>query len=183
MALEPFASEADMENRSLGEITTSSHPFLANELEAASRNIRNHCRWHIATVEQIDYVRRGPFVKDVWLPAMQIQSITAVTIDGAVWANPTVVDFDPDTGWTNLRGSNVEVKFIAGYSEVPEDLMTLTLTLAARGLGTSLGFVREQAGTVSVTHSQAGFNVAASSALLPHEKADLDATYRLGRLP
>lgn len=177
MALDPesFASAQDMQDRSLGAITTTSHPFLERELKAATRTIRNACGWHIATAQQVRHRRVRPWHEAVWLPAMQIESIVSATVDG-VEVTPSSVKFDPETGWTNLRGSDVTVEYVAGFPAVPEDLVQLTVELAAGGLGTPLGISREQAGGVSVTFTRM------SGALTSDDEARL-AAYRIGALP
>ena len=177
---ENFATPEDMADRTLGQITEASHPFLQRELDAATQDIRDFCRWHVAPSRQLTYRRAGRRVDDVWLPAMEIQTVDAVTIDGTVFdANAlSGVEFDPSTGWTNLRGRSVVVKYTAGFEKVPANLVTATLELAATALGTSLGFAREQAGTVSVTFDRAGGGVDAGSA-----GGQRLIAYQLGRLP
>ncbi len=176
----PFASAALMESRSQGAITKASHPFLDEELRAATRAIREFCRWHVAPARSVTYRRAGATPDDVWLPAMEIASIDAVTIDGVEWTPERVaaVEFDPLTGWTNLRGRRVAVTYTAGFPTVPADLVAATLELAALGLGTALGQAREQAGMVSLTFDQVGGaiddNSPSGRRLIP---------YRIGRLP
>lgn len=177
---DPFASTSLMEDRSQGAITTASHPHLARELEAATRDIKDFCRWHISPRKSVTQKRRGRFAEDVWLQAMQIESIDAVTIDGVEYTEDQVaaVEFDEDTGWTNLRGRLVEVTFTAGFVEVPETVETATLELAAAGLGTALGAMREQAGSVSITFDRAGGGIEEGSVL-----ARRLLPYQIGRLP
>lgn len=174
MALEPFATAQQMADRSQGAIPTD-HPFLATELKAATRQIRNACGWHIAKVEQLRYRKVRPFSEAVWLPALQIQSIDSGTIDGATVA-ATTAGFDPEIGWTPFVGRDVDITFTAGYAEVPEDLVTLTLELAAGALGSPLGISREQAGTVSVSYTRTSGELTAAD----HDRL---AAYKLGRLP
>jgi len=173
-----FASAELMQDRSGGEISPTSHTYLERELKAATQRIRNFCGWHVAKVETLTYRHAGPFVRDVWLPAMEIASIDSVRVNGTVWETPAVagVEFDPDTGWTNLRGRDVLVTFTAGYAEVPADIEALTLELAAVGLGTSLGFSRQQAGAVSVSFDRSGGGLSADA------EAQL-APYRVEHLP
>jgi hypothetical protein len=181
---DPFASTALMEQRSQGAITLTSHPYLPRELASASQDIKDFCRWHITPRKSVTQKRRGRFAEDVWLQAMQIEKIDAVTIDGVEYTEDQVaaVEFDEETGWTNLRGRMVEVTFTAGFVEVPEPIETATLQIAARALGSPLGVVREQAGGVSVTHSQIGFNIAGGNLILPAEQSSL-TPYQIGRLP
>ena len=175
MAIEDnFASVTDMQERSQGMITAATHPFLEKELKAATRTIRNACGWHIAGKGEVTFKRVRPFPDDVWLPAMRIESITSATVDGAVRADGFV--FDPDTGWTNIRGCAVDVTFVAGFETVPEDLMLLTLELAAGGLGTALNITREQAGAVSITYARTSGGLV----LADHERL---VPYKLGWLP
>lgn len=184
MALTPFATKEQMDQRTRGAITLSSHPFLETELKAASSLIRNHCGWHIAKQETLRLRQFRQRAEHIWLPAMEIESITKITVDGTEWdATPvSAVDFDRATGQTTLCARKVDIEFVAGFAEVPEDLITLTLQIAARALGSPLGLVREQAGTVAVTHSQSGFNIAGGDVLLEPEKAGL-AAYKLGWVP
>lgn len=184
MPLTPFAAATDMQQRTKGAITVSSHPFLEKELAAASRLIRDHCGWHIAGKENLRHRRTRRWSEDVWLPAMEIDTVTKVAVDGIEWDADRLeqVEFDRDIGWTNLCGRIVDVEFTAGFEEIPESLVTLTLQVAARALGSPLGLVREQAGTVSVTHSQSGSNIAGGDVLLPAE-IDVLSAYKLGRLP
>lgn len=169
-----FASEEEMEQRSQGAIPAD-HPFLKRELEAATREIRSACGWHIAKVETLTFERVGPFAEQVWLSAMEITAITAATIDG-VDIDPATIEFDKQTGWTSLCGRRRSVTFTAGYAEVPADLVTLTLELAAGALGSPIGVSREQAGAVSLTYTRT------SGALQPADRDRL-APYKLGWLP
>lgn len=173
-----FATPEDMERRSQGAITTASHPYLADELAAATRNIQDFCRWHVAPAKTCTYRRVTPLYESVWLPAMEIDRIDSVTIDGTEYDEQRLgnIKFDPATGWTNLAGSDVTIEYTAGFDPVPENLKSLTLELAALSLGTSLGQTREQAGTVSVTYGRSGggLDAAAEQRL---------AAYRIGRLP
>lgn len=177
--MEPFATKEQMAERSQGAIPAST-PFLDNELDAATELIRGYCRWHIAKRRAgLVYRARTRFREEVWLPAMQIVSLQEVSINGTAVADPSGIDFDPVTGWVNIRSSAALIKYTAGYEAVPADIVSLTLQIAARALGSPLGFVREQAGGVGVTHSQITSNVAGGSVLFPHEMAQLDA-YKIG---
>jgi hypothetical protein len=174
MALETFATAQEMAERSQGEIPAD-HPFLTKELKAATQEIRNACGWHIAQVETITLERVGQFVEHVWLPAMAISAITAATIDGTVILADSV-EFDRNTGWTSLCGRRRSVTYTAGFAEVPADLVTLTLELAAGALGSPLALSREQAGGVSLTYARS------SGALQPADHARI-AAYKIGWLP
>ena len=173
-----FASPEDMERRSLGQITAATHPFLADELEAATAAIRAFCGWHIAQTEAVTFIRRFPYVEQVYLPAGNVLGVSAAVVDGITFDAEQLeaVEFDPLTGWTNIAGRAVSVTFNAGFAEVPADLKLLTLELAAGALGSPLGVTREQAGGVSVLLDRV------SGDLTDADHARL-VPYRLGRLP
>ena len=177
MAADLFATPEQVTNRTQGAITPETHPGLADELAAATADFRAFCRWHVAPRKPLEYRRVGPSSDDVWLPAMQIASIDEVRIDGRD-IDPETVEFDPSTGWTSLYGRNVYVKFTAGYAEIPANISAAAMELAAQALGTALGFVREQAGGVSVQYSRAGGGIDEDTP----GGARLVA-YRLGRIP
>ncbi|WAC65179.1 hypothetical protein OVA14_07200 [Agrococcus sp. SL85] len=181
MAYADFATPDQMEKRSQGAITAATHPFLEQELAAASRAIRDHCGWHIAEREAITLRHRGPFTSRLWLPAMEVASIDTATVDDVTYDVATV-DFDPDTGWTSLVGRRWDVTYTAGHEDVPETITTLALHIAARALGSPLGITREQAGAVSVGHTLVAPGASGGTAILPHEAEQL-APYRIGALP
>lgn len=182
MALKAFATKHQMQDRSQGAIPTS-HPFLDSALSAASRLIRNYCGWHIAPVITSTFRYRHDHLGNLWLPSLHIVSVDTLEADGYEIDLVTLpADFDPDTGWTNIYAYRAVVTFSHGFEEVPEDLVDLTLQIAARALGSPLGYIREQAGPLGVTHSSVAPNVAGGSVLLPHEMAQL-ATYKIGWAP
>lgn len=175
MAPTSFATTSQMETRSGGVIAAST-PGLQIELDAATRAIRNYCAWHIAEREDIRWrkVRRIP--GEVWLPAMEVEAITACTIDGfdAIAAG-TDIEFDPETGWTNLWGRSLDITFTAGYPDIPPDLITLCIEMAAGPLVAELGLEKEQAGSVSVTYARP------SNVVSPADFPRL-AAYKLGAI-
>jgi hypothetical protein len=172
--MEAFATPEQMAQRTKGAIPADT-PFLEDELKAATRAIRDDCRWHIAPKQALTFRRVGPSREQVWLPAMQIEAIDSAIADGVV-LDVATIEVDPDTGWTNIVGRSVTVEYRAGFPDVPDDLVTLTLELAAGGLGSPLGITREQAGGVSVTLARAG------GGLMSADLARL-TEYRIGRLP
>lgn len=171
----PFATPQNMADRSQGAITEDTHPFLEQELAAASRAIRNECGWHIATPELITRRFRRPYWAPIVIPAMEITSASVTTPDGVTHVF-TDEEFDPDTGWTSWSGDRYTLQYTAGFGDVPEDIVTLTLELAAGALGASLGLAREQAGGVSVTYAR-------PSGTLSADDKNRVAAYRLGRMP
>jgi hypothetical protein len=170
-----FATVQDMEDRSQGEITTTTHPFLAKELDNATLAIQAACRWHVAPEETHVHRRISRWPRLFYIPAMRIQSLTSVIVNGVTY-DPTLVEFDENTGETNIYGRAVEVEYVSGFDPVPEDLVVLTLELAAGALGVALGVTQESAGSVSVTMARKGGGVTLD------DLGRLSA-YRLGPLP
>lgn len=181
MVLDPLATAQQMNDRTLGAITATSHPFLETELKAASRLIRNECRWHIAPVVEVVRKVRKRHRHEIWVPAMEITAVR-ISTHGGVATDLADDEFDPDTGWTAWSGDRYTLTYTAGFAEVPDDLVTLTLQIAARALGAPLGVVREQSLTSSVTWSATAPGVAGGDVLMQHELDQL-AEYRIGRLP
>lgn len=179
--MESFATAQQMQQRTKGAITATTHPSLTSELAAATRAIRDACGWHVATLEPLVHRRSGPFARDIWLPAMQIDSIAEAVVDGAD-VDLTQVRFDPDTGWTNLRGASCAITYAAGFEEVPESLVSLTLQIAARALSSPTGVTREQIGQHSVSFALTSAQASGGIVLLDVELEQL-TPYILGTLP
>jgi hypothetical protein len=175
MALEPFATPAQMEARAKGAILASD-PFVVEAINAASRRIRNFCRWHIAPVITETVKLPGRPCKPLLLPTLHLVDLLAMSSAG-VPLDVSTIDWDA-TGVVEYTRSApgrraVEVTFTHGYEDVPEDIVDLTLMVASRALGSPLGVVREQTMASSITWSQAGFNVAGGTVLLEHEQDSL----------
>lgn len=182
MELKSFATPEQMEQRSQGMIPADT-PFLEMALRAASKRIREHCGWHIAETFQTLYKTRRGDGHPLWLPSLHLRSIDSLVVDGRlVDLTETPVDFVEETGETDIRGRNIRVTFTHGFESVPEDLVDLTLMVASRAMGSPLGFVREQAGGVAVTHSVTAAGVAGGTVLLDVDKETL-LPYTLGWQP
>lgn len=168
-----------MAARTGGEIPAD-HPGLARELAAAASAIRDYCGWHIAGVEQNTLTRLVPFVDMIWIPAMEIKSIDALTVGGTVWDDPRSAPFDPGTGYTGIMARSYSITYTSGYEKLPEAIVTLVLELAAGGLGTAVGIDREQAGGVSVSFARTGGGLAVGPG---GADAVTLAPYKIGVLP
>jgi hypothetical protein len=191
--MKPFATADQMAERSQGAIPADT-PFLELALRAASRIIRSYCGWHIAPVMQTVYRYNGDPGGQLFLPSLHINTINSLTVAGhAVDLDANPVEFDADTGWSDISGIAPVVTFTHGYTlpetdneddpeQIPEDIVDLVLMMASRALGAPLGYTREQSGQRSVTHSLTATGVAGGTVLLGHEK-DALAEYRLARLP
>lgn len=172
--LEAFATPALMASRSQGEVTAESHPYLARELAAATKRIRDYCGWHIAGREVVTYSANRRFADWVFLPAQQIGEVSSVTLDGVLLDNLALFTVDGATGETNAWSRVFSVVFEAGYLTVPADVEQITLELAAGSLGVGSGIVREQAGSVVVQYA---------GATLTRDMKDRLSAYRIEPLP
>lgn len=173
--MDSFATAAQVAARSGGAIPED-RAFLADELAAASRRIRNHCGWHIWPVAAFTNVRvETHHGADVWLPSLAVVSIQKI-VTGGEEVELSGVEFDTD-GLLRHRAwhGDTYVDFTHGFAEVPEDLVSLCIELASGGL-MSRGVIREQTLASSITWARA------SSALTSADHVALDA-YKLGRLP
>lgn len=168
-----FATKVQMEARSRGSVTATTHPALERELEAATVAIQNVCGWHVAPVESKTYSRVARIPSVVFLPAMMIRSVTSARVNG-ITVDPLAVEVDPMTGETNLYGRIVEVVYTAGWETIPADLEAMVLDMVAASLGGAAeGLAREQAGAVSVTYKE----------YAESEVGGRLAAYVLGRIP
>lgn len=182
--MDPLATAAQMEQRSQGAIPAS-QPFLDVALKAASQRIRNHCGWHIAT-EVTETIRiddlGGPVMR---LPSKRVKRITELRIGGQV-ASLTQLRWLPDGRLLEpyrIPGYRVaELDVTHGYEETPEDVVDLTLHIAARALGSPTGVLTERSLASSITWSATAAGVAGGTVLMAHETPAL-AAYELGWLP
>lgn len=180
MALSPFATPALLEQRSQGAILASD-PFVEEAIKAASRRIRNYCRWHVAPV--IQHTVRIPLRprQPLYLPTLHVVDVLALVVGGVAvdldtieWDESGIIELSRSSFSTAAVRRTAQVTFAHGYDEVPEDIVDLTLMVASRALGSPLGVVREQTMSSSITWSQAGFNVAGGTVLLDHEQESID---------
>lgn len=185
--IDTFASAEQMAQRSQGAIPAD-QPFLEEELKAATQLIRNYCGWHIATVQTDTINITGYFGRFIFLPTLRVVSIDELTVNGQIIdlvTDPTRWEWVKDglqtPVWEN-RYQTGEVTITHGFDEVPADLVTLTLMVASRALGSPLGVVRESTMSSSITYSQSGFNQAGGTTLLQSEKDGLQA-YKIGYTP
>lgn len=157
-------------------------------LAAAEALVRSYCGWHIAPSRTETVTVDGSGAQVQPLPTLHLTALTSVTEDDDQIVDLAQVRWSDagylwrrDCHWTRrLRG--VEAAIEHGYAEVPADVQSVVLSVAARSVASPDGVVRQQAGTFSVTYSQAAFNVAGGVALLAHERAILDR-YRIPPVP
>lgn len=151
-------------------------------LAQATDIVRAYCGWHIAPSTEAT-VTVDPSSCDVTLlPTLMLTAVGAIAD-----ADGQPVTFTAANWRTNgvLRGLGflpLTVTFTHGYAEVPRDVQSVVLAVAARAQVSPDGVTRRQTGAVSEAYSQTGSNVAGGSSLMEHEKAMLDK-YRLAPRP
>lgn len=152
-------------------------------LGAAEAAVRSYCGWHIAPARAGDVVTvNGSGARVLALPTMRLAGVSAVLEDGTavpledVQWSPAGYLWRASPWTTSLRGVSATIDH--GYDEPPVEVQAVVMSVAARAVVSPDGVVRSQVGEVSVTFSQAAFNVAGGVALLDHERAVLDR-YRL----
>lgn len=178
--MDAFATKGQMAARSQGAIPAD-QPFLEIALQAASRVIRNHCHWHIAPSAQTREQFRPARRTEIWLRSVHVTGILSFITDGAV-IPPAALDWYENGLIEQATTGRVEVLYQHGYAEVPEDLVDLSLQIAARALGSPLGVVREQTLMSSVTWTTTAAGVAGGTVLMEHEQ-NLLTEYVVGYLP
>lgn len=179
-----FASADQMVARSQGAIPAN-HPYLDDALTAATEVIRSYCGWHISgqvteTVLLDDMA--GPIMA---LPSLRVVSVTSLKVNG--------VDADV-ASFMWLRDGRLakpyyvptyrvaELTLTHGHETTPQEIVDLTLQMAARALASPLGLTREQAGAVNASPTAVAPGAAGGVVLLEHEKASL-ARFRVGWMP
>lgn len=174
--LEPFVTEGDFYDLTGGRYATDERvPYAIGGSCAA---IRKHCGWHVAGSVACRAIIDGGSTR-IWLPANHVSAITSVKVCGE-----SVTDYQ----WSRqgeLRIprspdvlSAIEVEYVAGLPDVPEDLIELVKRRVERVVTSTYGVTQETAGSVTISYAQ---NVAADSGgshLTTSDKAAL-AGYRL----
>lgn len=186
MAEQPFATPADLESHTKGQILQSD-PRALGALAAVSHSIRMECGWHIWPVKEAhEMTLDGPGGTKIYLPTQRLQEIVSVAEDGVSldldtldWSELGIVEKYGCGRWTR-RYRKIVAVIKHGYDEVP-DLKQVTLDLAARALASPMGATREQAGSLSVNWSMVQPGTAGGMVPLNAEKAVV-ARYRLEAL-
>lgn len=125
--LPPFADITDLQSRGLS-IPAGMEDAAVNLLDDASAHLRSvigDAVWPSRTVSIDLYQPQG----DVWLqvPVSTVRSITSLIVDGAIVANPRLVD-----GALYVVGpADVSLTLVAGLDEPPAELVSWTCVLAA----------------------------------------------------
>lgn len=157
MTLAPFASSLDVAIRLGRTLSASESSQVDAFLGDASAQIRDYCRQDLSyqtglvfTVESPD----GPWLE---LPQRPVNSVTSVAINGQAvgnytqvgdrlyrvygWAWPSV-DVIPPMAVYGLM-STVTVTYDAGYSEVPQIIVSVCIGAAMRAFDNPMGVARE----------------------------------------
>lgn len=168
--------------------TTDLDNYLSGDQEAildqASAAVRSYCGWHIAPVETDQTITvDGHGGSRLRLPTGKLIDVAEVRNDDALipadqlwWSTFGWIERDPGC-WTT-KPNGVTATITHGYDTVPDDIVEVVVSVAARAAASPTGATREQAGSVSFTWSTVAPGVAGGIGFLAHELAILD-TYRL----
>lgn len=151
-------------------------------LAAVSRSIRRRAGWHIwPLVTAHTLVLDGPGGAVLSLPTLKLVTLTSIDDDGTVYPVEDL-RISRETGlikkrsgahWSTEYGA-ITVVMDHGEEEVP-DLANLALKLVSRGLASTMGATREQAGALSVNWSMTTQGVAAGIVPTQDERTLMDS--------
>jgi hypothetical protein len=151
-------------------------------IDQAIAEVRRFCGWHITPVVTEDVTVDGSGHNFVSLPSLHVTAVNSVTEDGTVLDAGSYEWSATGQLWRPWPWSGhfraIAANITHGFDEVPQDVRAIVLAVAARAQVSPDGVVRRQAGAVSESYSQTGFNVAGGVSLVPHEKEAL-ARYKL----
>lgn len=145
---------------------------IAALLPAASKVIRNACRWHVWPVVTETLVLDGPGTDLLKLPTKRVSSITAlsetqrgkgqspvtVDVDDLEWSAAGLVWWHDRRCWTS-RARGVSVTLAHGWAEYPEDLAQLAVGLASRSTANPLRLSQVAVGSRSESYGTGGGGV------------------------
>lgn len=175
-ALAPFVSDDDFYDLTVGEFAADER--IGYAIAGTCSAIRKYCGWHIAGSANCRAIIDGGATK-IWLPANHVSAITSVkvlgeSVTGYQWSRQGELRIprSPDVL------AAIEVEYVAGLPDVPQDLMDLVVRRVKRMVTSTYGVTQETAGSVTISYAQ---NVAADSGgshLTASDRAAL-AGYRL----
>lgn len=162
-----LASVTDLANW-LGETIPAGDPRATRLIELASAAVQNHTGQTIVAVagDAVDL----PGGDTLLLPQRPVTAVTQVSVDGGVVTGFTfttsgVVRRD---GGFGTSSSTVRVTYDHGYTVIPDDLVAVTVQVAARAWSNPTDLRREDVGGYSATYNDTGI------ALTDAERATLD---------
>lgn len=149
-------------------------------LNAVSGAIRTYCGWHISPILECTFTGRGDG-QLLMLPAMGVQGITALTVDGETsddyqWDDGGMIRLNNGAFPRSFR--SVVCEYSAGI-ESPE-LAQIVSQIAANALVAAPGVNSESAGNVSISYNKTGDGITGGVSLLARDYALL-APYKLSK--
>lgn len=148
-SLPDFADVTDLDDYRSGDDATL--------VRQAQGTVRRYCGWHIAPEVTETLTLNGSGSRSLWLPSLYVTDIGSITDCG------TTVDADDydwsangyvqrRTGCWTFRARQIVVDLTHGYEEIPDELIGVAVSLAARRASSPAGYKRETTGPFSVEH-------------------------------
>lgn len=153
-------------------LADSSDPATSELIEAASKVVRNACRWHVWPQVSETLTLDGPGGDLLMLPTKHVETITAVTVtprgkgqspvlvdvDDLEWSAAGLVWWHDRRCWTS-RARGISVAMTHGLDQRPADLAQVTLSLAARSKSNPKRLTQIAVGSRSEAYGSAGGGV------------------------
>lgn len=154
----PLATEGELDDY-LQRSVPPAQAALA--VAGASGIVRSYCQWEISREEAVTFKVDGSGTRVLSLPSLYITDVTSIAV------NTVPVDLADVTwakrgqiyryaGWA--RWSTVEVECDSGYTDVPDVIKIVTLSLAARHVNNPQGLKSAAVGSVQRTYAETQLN-------------------------
>lgn len=154
MPIADFVLTSDLDDYTAGDPQT-----LLAQAQAA---IRSYCGWHVAPniTETLTVDGRGS--RHLWLPSLHVTDLTSVTDEGTAL---TTDEFDWSvsgylerrSGYWSDRPRQVVAVLDHGYEDVPADLVSVAVAMAARTASSPAGVKKQSTGPFSIENETGRF--------------------------
>lgn len=156
--MDPLVTEGDL-NDYLQRPVPPNQAALA--VVGASGIVRSHCRWEISREEAVTFKVDGSGSQVLGLPSLYVTDVTSVAVNTVPldladlrWSKRG--QLYRSTGWA--RWSTVEVECDSGYTDIPDVIKIVTLSVAARYVNNPQGLRSATVGAVQRTYANTQLN-------------------------
>lgn len=130
-------------------------------LEGASGIVRAYCGWDISRAEQVTFTVDGSGTTVLGLPTLHVTAVIAVAVNGVPLEEGTYSwsqrgQLYRDTAWS--RWSQVGAEVDSGYTDIPDVVRIVALSIASRLLDNPSGLKAATVGAVSRTFAAPNLN-------------------------